>query len=134
VPPGHALARRDEVRLADLAGVPLIQYSRRKVPAMHAVTLLAFRHAGVTPHVVQECVQVPTAMGLVESGLGVALVPAATARYVLTRVKLLPIADMPEALSIGIALAHMPHTASAPALRFVEVARELAAQTSPAPA
>ncbi len=125
VHPGNPLAQRDNVVLADLADQPFILYSPEKVPAMHAIAMLAFRGAGIQPRVVQEIVQVPTAMGLVESGLGVALVPSATARYMLTRVKLLPITDLPAALDIGIALAHRPASANAPTQRFVEVATAL---------
>ncbi len=125
VHPANPLARRESVALPELADQPFILYSREKVPAMHAIAKLAFRQAGIAPKVVQEIVQVPTAMGLVESGLGVALVPSATARYMLTSVKLLPITDMPATLDIGIALAHHRSTANAPTQRFVEVAAEL---------
>lgn len=125
VHPTNPLAQHDSVTLAELADQSFIVYSREKVPAMHAVVMLAFRHAGIAPKVVQEIVQVPTAMGLVESGLGVALVPSATARYVLTSVKLLPITDLPRTLDIGIALAHHRASANAPTQRFVEVATAL---------
>lgn len=125
VHPDNPLARRENVALAELGDQPFILYSREKVPAMHAIAILAFRQAGIAPKVVQEIVQVPTAMGLVESGLGVALVPSATARYMLTKVKLLPITDLPAMLEIGIALAHQPATSNAPAQRFVEVATNL---------
>lgn len=122
VHPGNVLAQRDSVTLADLADQHLIVYSRARVPAMHAVLMLAFRHAGIAPRVVQEIVQVPTAMGLVETGIGVALVPSATARYVLTTVKLLPITDLPRTLDIGIALAYHRASANGPTQRFVEMA------------
>lgn len=125
VHPDNALAQRESVTLAELADQPLLTYSREKVPAMHAVLMLAFRHAGIAPRAVQEFVQVPTAMGLVESGLGVALVPSATARYVLTTVKLLPITDLPPTLNIGIALAYHRATPSGPTQRFVEMVTTL---------
>lgn len=125
VHPANPLAQRESVVLADLADQPFILYSREKVPAMYAIAMLAFRQAGIAPRVVQETVQVPTAMGLVESGLGVALVPSATARYMLTSVKLLPITDWPTTLGIGIALAHHPADANAPTQRFVEVAMDM---------
>lgn len=133
VHPDNPLAQRSSVQLADLADQPFINYSREKVPAMHAIVTLAFRQAGIAPRIVQEIVQVPTAMGLVESGLGVALVPSATARYVLTRVKLLPVDDLPAALDIGIALAHHPASANAPTQRFVEVATSLLQAKAAAP-
>lgn len=125
VHPGNALALRDCVTLAELADQPLITYSREKVPAMHALLKLAFRHAGIVPRVVQEVVQVPTAIGLVESGLGVALVPSATARFVLTTVKLLPITDLPRTLDIGIALAHHRAGANGPTQHFVDMVTTL---------
>jgi DNA-binding transcriptional LysR family regulator len=125
VPAGHPLAQRDSVALAELGDQPFIVFSREKVPGMHAIVTLAFRQAGIDPKVVQEIVQVPTALGLVESGVGVALVPSATHRYRFTSVKLLPISDIPEALNIGMALAHHADTASAPTQRFIELAKSL---------
>lgn len=127
VHPAHPLAQRESVRLADLGDQPFIQYSREQVPAMHAIVQLAFRHAGIAPRIVQEMVQVPTAVGLVESGIGLALVPSVTARYALTSVRLLPIDDLPATLDIGIALAHNPAVASGPTQRFVDTATEMLA-------
>jgi DNA-binding transcriptional LysR family regulator len=121
----HPLALRQSVSLSALGNEPFIQYSRAQVPAMHALVQLAFRHAGIAPRVVQEMVQVPTAVGLVESGIGLALVPSITARYALTSVRLLPIDGLPDTLDIGIALAHHPAVASGPTQRFVDTAAEL---------
>lgn len=125
VHPAHRLAQRTSVALAELGDQPWIQYSRLQVPAMHALVQLAFRHAGIAPKVVQEMVQVPTAVGLVESGIGVALVPSVTARYALTSVRLLPLDDLPTLLDIGIALAHHPAVATGPTQRFVDTATEM---------
>ncbi len=120
VPADHPLARKTKITMADLDGQRFIAYSREKVPAMNAIASLAFAEAGISPNVVQQIVQVPTAIGLVESGLGIALVPSATEKYIRTSARLLPISDLPAALRIGIALGYDPATANAPTLRFVE--------------
>jgi len=125
VHPANPLAKRSSALLTDISELPLIQYSQERVPAMRALVDLAFRQIGRAPRVVQETVQVATAIALVESGLGVALVPSATARYGLTNVRFLPIDDLPDALSIGVALAHYPSIASGPTRRFLDIAREL---------
>ncbi|MFQ6573953.1 LysR family transcriptional regulator [Pseudomonas sp. UM16] len=65
------------LKLADLGEHPFIVHPRRLVPGMHAMTLYAFQIAGIQPPIVQEAVQVQTVLGLVEAGLGVALLPDA---------------------------------------------------------
>ncbi|AWP83731.1 LysR family transcriptional regulator [Bordetella bronchiseptica] len=131
VPADHPLAQQSCARLADLDGQRFIAFSREKVPAMHAIISLAFGEAGVTPKVVQQIVQVPTAIALAESGIGMALVPSAAARYLRTGARLLPMVDLPASLRIGIALGYDALTASAATLRFVENTRAVHAAAPP---
>lgn len=120
VPANHPLADQTQVRMADLDGQRFITYSQEKVPAMNAILSLAFTETGISPKVIQQIVQVPTAIALVESGLGIALVPSASVMFMRSSVKLLPVVDLPQSLHIGIALSYDPATASAPTERFVE--------------
>ncbi|MCA0243498.1 MAG: LysR family transcriptional regulator [Proteobacteria bacterium] len=119
-------AQRDRISLQELADEPFIVQSPSVVPAMHTLVRLAFDHAGIHPPIAQEVVQVQTQLALVESGLAVALVPAVARHQAGDGVRLLPVADMPEALAVGIALAVDAQAPSAAARRLVEVAQALA--------
>lgn len=73
VPPGHRLAERTHVAIADLAGEPLVALKetyqvRRRVDAL-------FRAAGVTPLVVSESNDSAVLYGQVAAGAGIAIVP-----------------------------------------------------------
>lgn len=77
LPAGHRLARRRTLKLADLADEPFVMYSASGAPNLRAQVMLACQTgAGFVPHVVQEAVQVQTLVSLVESGMGVAVVPS----------------------------------------------------------
>ncbi|KAF1065819.1 MULTISPECIES: LysR family transcriptional regulator [unclassified Variovorax] len=117
-----ALAQRGKVAIADLAAEPFIAYSRTLVPAMHVLTMQVFQDAGVRPRIAQEAVQVQTILGLVESGLGVALVPAVVQRYASNGVRLLPLTDMPSKYTVGIAMATLADALTPAARNFIAVA------------
>jgi DNA-binding transcriptional LysR family regulator len=76
--------------------------------------------------IAQEAVQVQTVIGLVECGLGVALVPSVAEHHASTKVAFRRIRDIPPAASIGIALAYHGEHETPIAKRF----RELASNTS----
>ena len=67
-------------------------------------------------------------MSLVESGLGVALVPSVSSRLASKNVVFRPIRGLPAAASIGIALAYHAEKESAAARRFRDVAAEMTAK------
>ena len=126
LPAGHRLARQRQVSLTALAQEPLIDYASTRVAGLHAMVMLAFQHAGLSPRVAQEATQVQTVISLVESGLGVALVPSVAARLASRKVVFRPIRGLPASAAIGIALAYPPSSETAAARRFREVAVELA--------
>jgi DNA-binding transcriptional LysR family regulator len=107
VPTRHRLAAKDRIRLADLADEPLIDYTADAMPGLHAASATLFQEAGITPRVVQEAVQVQTVVFLVESGLGVALVPGSTAKRAGDGVVFRPLEPEPT-VRIGLALAVNP--------------------------
>ncbi len=72
-PPGHPLLKRRRVRLADLAEVPLILFERGSTGRQHVVD--AFHEAGVSPTVAVETTNTEIIVRMVESGLGVSIVP-----------------------------------------------------------
>jgi DNA-binding transcriptional LysR family regulator len=73
VPPGHRLARRRRVRLAEVADETFILL--RQGYGLRATTEQLCREAGFTPRVGFEGEEVETLRGLVTAGLGVSLLP-----------------------------------------------------------
>ena len=73
VPPGHRLARRKRVRLAEVAGEPFILL--REGYALRVLTERLCAQAGFTPKAAFEGEEVETLRALVAAGLGVALLP-----------------------------------------------------------
>jgi DNA-binding transcriptional LysR family regulator len=102
VPEAHPLAHRRTLPLRMLAHEPLITFPPTSV--LHANILMACHQAGFTPHVAQEAAQVHTILSLVESGLGIGLVPSKASRQAPEGVRLLQLADPPH-IEMGLALA-----------------------------
>jgi DNA-binding transcriptional LysR family regulator len=71
LPPGHPLAERPEIGVAELAAHPLIALPRRFL--LRAVLDRMFREAGLAPQIVVESATSAFAADLVASGLGVAV-------------------------------------------------------------
>jgi DNA-binding transcriptional LysR family regulator len=122
MPKRHPLAARRDVSLKALAQEPLVGYGHTKVPGLHAMVMLAFQQASLSPRFVQEATQVQTVLCLVESGLGVALVPSVSARFASKDLAFRPIRGLPASASIGIAMAFHPENESAATKRLREVA------------
>ena len=75
MPAGHRLAGRARLQLSDLRDEPFIMPSPLEGSATYMSMMQACSHAGFVPNIVQEASQAQTIVALVESGLGVALVP-----------------------------------------------------------
>ncbi|MCI3208027.1 MULTISPECIES: LysR family transcriptional regulator [Pandoraea] len=92
LPPGHALARRKQVSLADLAAVPLVLTAPGT--SVRAVVDAALAGAGSTPVIACEPTYMMTAVAMVRAGLGVTILPA-SAREVRAepQLRVRPIAD-----------------------------------------
>lgn len=100
LPVSDVLARRKTLELGALADRSFIIYS--PVSVLHATTRLACHHAGFTPRIAQEAVQVQTILSLVEAGLGVALIPGRSARFARSGVHIVKLADaLPIAMGIA---------------------------------
>jgi DNA-binding transcriptional LysR family regulator len=67
--------------LAEFRAEPFVIYAKDSVPGMHALTLMACQEAGFLPRIAEQAAQLQTIVCLVESGLGVALVPAVIAEH-----------------------------------------------------
>jgi DNA-binding transcriptional LysR family regulator len=75
LPPGHKLARRRAVPIELLGDTPVIGFAYATSQYFHTLLSELFAQNGVTVRYVMESV-LPTILALVESGLGIAIVPA----------------------------------------------------------
>ena len=122
LPHDNPLAVKPELRLADFANEAFIMYSRTAAAGLHAAAMLACEESGFMPRVTQEAVQVQTVLALVESGLGVALVPSVMRRHITEKIVYRSLRDYPNAATIGLALIYRPERESVALHRFREVA------------
>jgi DNA-binding transcriptional LysR family regulator len=93
------ISGRGPIALSALSGRSFVIHSA--VSVLHSVILLACREAGFAPRIAQEAVQVQTILSLVQSGLGIALVPARMARFAPQDVVLTPLAQ-PISIATGV--------------------------------
>jgi len=129
LPAGHPLTGKKTLSLKELADEPLIGYTPSQVGGgLHGAVAQLFVHAGIAPRVAQEAVQVQTVIGLVESGLGVALVPSVNAPHASKGVAFRPLRGLPRDAVIGIALAHHAREESVVARRFRDTVSETLGQ------
>jgi DNA-binding transcriptional LysR family regulator len=127
LPRGHRLARHAQLRLADLAEEPFVVYDATQAEGMRSVCMMACQRAGFVPQPAQEAIQVKTVLTLVETGLGIALVPGMMQRAPGDGVVYRPLAELAGQALIGLALAYRPQ----PVHPTVTALRELAAREFP---
>lgn len=96
----NPLAHRGELQLAELASQPFVMFE--PISVLHSMIMLACQRVGFTPRAAQEAHQVQTILALVQSGLGVGLVPARMTKAVPEGIRLLPLRD-PIEIEMGIA-------------------------------
>jgi DNA-binding transcriptional LysR family regulator len=118
LPAGHRLAAQPTVSIADLADEPFVHYAADIVPGLHALTMLCFQSAGHFPRGGQEAAQVQTVICLVESGLGVALVPSRSAIHLTDRWTIRELSPLPAMAHIGLAVVYDPDYELATVRRF----------------
>ena len=127
LPRGNRLSSKGMLKLSEMAAESFIMYAPTHAAGLHATAMLACQQAGFVPQVVQQATQIQTVLALVESGLGVALVPSVMRRFISDRIVYRPLADLPSDASIGLALAYMTDSESSAAGRF----RKLSVQAFP---
>lgn len=131
LPHGNRLVNKASLALGDLADEPFIMYTRTEAAGLHSAAMLACQYAGFLPRIAQEAVQVQTVLALVESGLGVALVPSIMQRFANDKLAYRTLTDFPAAAEIGLALMFKPDMERAAAQRFRALAcREFAPASS----
>jgi DNA-binding transcriptional LysR family regulator len=133
VPRSSPYAGRDRITLAALRDAPFVAHSPEAVPNMHALTLMACQAAGFVPRIVEHAIQAQTILCLVESGLGVGLVPSVMRRLGSQQVDFLEIEGPGSDLHIGLGLLSHPESDNLAAQRFRDFAIAECAEAYPQP-
>src|SRR6202161_2490896 len=104
VPSSHKLAKRKRVRLSELAGQDFVMYERTFAPGFHDLIDGIFRDAGIVPNVSQTAGELPTLIALVDSGMGITILPASAVEHSVASVLACEILDRIPMSEIGIAV------------------------------
>ncbi|MCB1996730.1 MAG: LysR family transcriptional regulator [Rhodoferax sp.] len=130
LPRGSPLAERRRLAVRDLAEQPFVIYAAPAALNLRAQVLSVCQAAGFAPRIVQEAVQVQTLLSLVESGLGVALVPSASQAQASMGLAFKAFTGANERLDVAIAVATHAQTESPVAKRFRELLIEVSEGTT----
>lgn len=103
LPSGHSLEALDRVPLEAIRELPLVFFNRQLMPSLHAQIVELYQRFGAFPKVAQYAVHLQTIVGLVASGVGLAILPASAERLGREGVVHRPL-DAPDATSwVGLA-------------------------------
>jgi DNA-binding transcriptional LysR family regulator len=80
-PLSHRLAKKKKVALHELSGENFVMYERSYAPGFHDLIFGILRDAGIVPNVCQTAGQMPTLISLVDSGMGISILPASTVKH-----------------------------------------------------
>ena len=125
VPPGHPLARRRRLDLADLAAHPLVLLDRSTAARAHLDAALAARR--LAPTIAMEMSSLPVITRMVALGFGVSVVPELALD---PDVVAIPLAGLGPARAIGVVLPD-PGPPSRAARAFVDLLRAVLAESRP---
>lgn len=119
---GHELEGHS-VSLKELAAYPFIMYSPDYARGLHHAVMSACQEAGFIPQVAQIAIQVDTVLALVESGVGIALVPSVVMKTKLKKnLAYLKLQDESGISRIGFALVYQKNTVSIATIKFRDLA------------
>lgn len=124
LPAGHPLEAHEAISLEAVAESPLIFFQRRLEPGSHEQILELLGRVGALPKVAQYAVHLQTVIGLVASGIGVAILAESARRLHREGVIYRPL-DAPDATS-WLGLAWLERDESPLVENFVRVVREVA--------
>lgn len=92
-PASHPMADRASIRLAELDGLPFVSYPKNPLTHFSKRLIAHVADAGVNMKVVQDAVEIHTALGLVAAGQGFTLVGASVGKNNRTDIRFVNIAD-----------------------------------------
>jgi DNA-binding transcriptional LysR family regulator len=122
-PLGHPLASKEGIRLRDLRQEKFVMYERVFAPGYHDLVIGILSRGGVIPEVSQTASEMSTIVSLVDSGMGVAVVPISAIKHRSAHVATCPILDKVPTSEIGMVTAK--DTDIPVVRRFYELASEL---------
>jgi DNA-binding transcriptional LysR family regulator len=122
LPRSNPLASKGLLRLSDLANESFVMYAADQAGGLNSTAMFACQQAGFIPRVAQQAIQIQTVLALVESGLGVALVPSIMQRYTSDKIAYRAFVDFPSSAAIGLSLAYMVDAESPAANKFRSLA------------
>lgn len=103
LPPNHSLAAQKEIELRSLADEPFVLCTKQVKPDLYSQIMNLCQQAGFEPKIVQQASPPEVLIGLVESGMGISLVPASTQTRHKTQVIYRPLAERVPNLEIAMA-------------------------------
>jgi DNA-binding transcriptional LysR family regulator len=103
-PKSHRLAKRKTVALHELSGETFVMYERSYAPGFHDSIVGMLGDAGVVPNVCQTAGQMPTLISLVDSGMGISILPSSAVKHSGASVVACGILDQIPMCEIGIAV------------------------------
>jgi DNA-binding transcriptional LysR family regulator len=101
VPSNHRFASSRGVRLRELRGEKFVMYERAFAPGFHDLLIGILSRADIVPDVSQTASEMSTILSLVDSGMGIAVVPASAARQRIAKVACCPVTDKIPSSEIG---------------------------------
>ena len=124
VPSEHPFREFDRVSLEAIKDQPLVFFYRHLMPGLHAQVVELYQRVAAFPRAVQYAVHLQTIIGLVASGVGLAILPEAAGRVAREGVIYRPL-DAPDAAS-WVALARVEGDDSVLVANFARTVREAA--------
>jgi DNA-binding transcriptional LysR family regulator len=104
VPSSHKLAKRKRVRLGEVAGQDFVMYERTCAPGFHDLIFGMLRNAGIVPNIAQTAGEIPTLISLVDSRMGISILPASAVKHSAASVVGCEILDRIPVSEIGLAV------------------------------
>lgn len=123
--PGHRLARKRQVTIAEVLREPIVALSRREYDDYHALLGRIFGSEADRLRIVEECDSGMSFIAAIEAGRGIAITISAIRDSAGRRVRLLPLTPSPPPATMGVAYARDGMTALASA--FLQEAKNAAA-------
>jgi DNA-binding transcriptional LysR family regulator len=93
VPASHKLAKRKRVRLSEVSGQDFVMYERTYAPGFHDLIFGMLRDARIVPNVSQTGAEISTLISLVDTHMGIAILPASAVKHSVASVIACGIAD-----------------------------------------
>lgn len=103
LPSAHPLAQKEDVALVELKDESLITFPRDVAPSLYDSVIAACNEAGFTPKLGQQSPQVTSAISMVATGFGYAVVPASLGKIDDKNVTCLPLTGPPLITQVALA-------------------------------